>query len=282
MTTTTSTIPTAAAGGPMLIALDVDGTLVPEGTIHVPPVTANAAQDVVADGHHIVLATGRSLVGVLPVAASLGLTSGWLVCSNGAVTARLAPNAPRGYEIVNASTLDTAPVVRLAQELMPEVEIAAEDVGVGYHVTRMFEPGALNGSQHLVTHHKLPAATPRLVLRAPGITTALLHQLRILGVTATPASDAWIDVTPPLLSKATALYRVRRRLGVHPDRTLAIGDAVNDLPAFKWAARSIAMGQASAVVRAAADATTGTLDQHGAATVLEAIAASTFEVPRCR
>jgi HAD superfamily hydrolase (TIGR01484 family) len=279
MTTTTSTTLTPA-DGPMLIALDVDGTLVPEGTIDVPPITADAVQDVVAAGHHVVLSTGRSLAGVLPVAASLGLTSGWLVCSNGAVTARLASNTPSGYEIVDMLTLDVAPVVALARELVAEVEIAAEDTGQGYHVTRTFEPGSLNGRQYLVTHHELPATTPRLVLRAPGITTTLLHQLRVLGVTATPASDQWLDVTPPLVSKATALYRVRRRLGVHPDRTFAIGDAINDLPAFKWAARSIAMGQASADVRAAADVTTGTLDQHGAATVLEAIAANTFEVPR--
>ncbi|GAB3158315.1 HAD family hydrolase [Myceligenerans halotolerans] len=261
-----------SADGPMLVALDIDGTLLPEGTIDVPPVTADAVQDVVAAGHHVVLASGRSLVGVLPVAAGLGLTSGWLVASAGAVTARLAPNAPGGYEVTDKSTLDVAPVVALVRQFMPEAAIAAEEVGYGYHVTREFEPGLLNGRQTLVAHDRLPPITPRLVLHAPGIAPALLDHLRTLDVTATPAGESWIDIGPSLFSKGTALYRVRRRLGVHPGRTLAIGDSINDIPAFKWAAIGIAMGGAPDVVRAAADATTGTLQQHGAASILEAIA----------
>lgn len=267
-----TTLKVTTADGPMLVALDIDGTLVPEGTVDVPPVTADAVQDVVAAGHHVVLSTGRSLIGAVPVAASLGLTSGWLVTSNGAVVARLAPHMPGGYEIVDAFTFDVGPVVTLARELMAEVEIAVEEVGYGYFVTREFERGALSGRQTVVADDALPAATTRLVLRAPGVVDTLLQPVRALNLTATPASPSWVDVTPPLLSKATALFRVRRRLGVDPANTLAIGDAMNDVPAFKWAATAIAMGGSPAAVRAAADATTGTLEEHGAATVLDAIA----------
>lgn len=263
----------AGTDAPMLLALDIDGTLVPEGTVDVPPVTADAAQDVVAAGHHIVLSTGRSLIGALPVAASLGLTSGWLVTSNGAVITRLAPHAPGGYEIVDAFTFDVGPVIKLARELMAEVEIAVEEVGYGYSVTHEFERGSLSGRQTVVADNALPAATTRLVLRAPGVVETLLRPVQELNLTATPTTSSWIDVTPPLLSKATALFRVRRRLGVDAANTLAIGDGANDVPAFKWAATAIAMGSAPAAVQAAADATTGTLEQHGAAMILEAIAA---------
>jgi hydroxymethylpyrimidine pyrophosphatase-like HAD family hydrolase len=263
------------AEGPMLIGLDVDGTLVPEGTIDVPPITADAVQNVVAAGHHVVLCTGRSLVGAMPVAASLGLTSGWIICSNGAVIARLAVTAPGGYEITDAHMFDVAPVAELALRLAPGVRIAAEDVGIGYYVTHEFEPGTLNGRQKLVAPERLPEVTPRMVLRLPAneAAEALINRVRDLDVTANPASGGWWDITPAPLSKATALYRVRRRLGVHPDRTVAIGDAINDVPMFQWAAVSIAMGHASAAVRAAADAVTGTLGQHGAASILDAIAA---------
>ncbi|MBE1875459.1 HAD family hydrolase [Myceligenerans pegani] len=164
-------------------------------------------------------------------------------------------------------------MVKLARELMAEVEIAVEEVGYGYFVTREFERGALSGRQIVVPDDTLPTATTRLVLRAPGVVETLLRPVRGLNLTATPSSPSWIDVTPPLLSKATALFRVRRRLGVDPANTLAVGDAENDVPAFKWAATAIAMGGSPPAVRAAADATTGTLEQHGAASILEAVAA---------
>ncbi|GAB3172758.1 HAD family hydrolase [Myceligenerans halotolerans] len=273
--TQTTTIVTTT-GGPRLVAVDVDGTVVSEGTMDVPPAIADAVQNVVAAGHHVSVATGRSLVGALPVAAGLGLTSGWIVASNGAVTARLAPNLPDGYEVVDSFVFDTARVVRLVRELRPETSIAVESIGRGYYVTHAFPRGTLNGRQLLVPDDELPSSTPRMVLRAPGVTTALLDHVQALGLTTTAATDDWTDVTPPLLSKGTALNAVRRRLGVSYDDTVMIGDGVNDLPGFKWAAISVAMGHAPAAVRHAADITTGTLEQHGAATILEAIAAGTF------
>jgi hydroxymethylpyrimidine pyrophosphatase-like HAD family hydrolase len=277
--------PPESADGPILIGLDVDGTLVPEGTIDIPQITADAAQDAVAAGHHIVLCSGRSLVGLLPIVAGPGLTSGWMIASNGAVIVRLAACAPGGYEITDAHMLDVAPVTELALQLAPGVRIAVEDVGVGYYVTHEFEPGTLNGRQKLVAPERLPDVTPRMVLRLPHSTgttdtEALIARVGKLHVTATPASGGWWDITPAPLSKASALYQVRRRLGVHPDNTIAIGDGVNDLPAFKWAAVAVAMGDAPADVRAAADVVTGALAQHGAASVLQAIAADGGVAPR--
>jgi hydroxymethylpyrimidine pyrophosphatase-like HAD family hydrolase len=67
---------------------------------------------------------------------------------------------------------------------------------------------------------------------------------------------------------------VRANLGVDAARTVAIGDGENDLEMLRWAARGVAMGHASAVVRAAAGEVTGTLDEHGAASALNAIPAA--------
>ena len=53
-------------------------------------------------GLHVVLATGRACTRAVPVATELGLTEGWVVCSNGAVTARLDPAAENGYEIAGS------------------------------------------------------------------------------------------------------------------------------------------------------------------------------------
>jgi HAD superfamily hydrolase (TIGR01484 family) len=260
---------TAAAG--WMICLDIDGTLTREGGRGVPAVTVEAVTDVRAAGHDVVLASGRSLIGVMPIVRVLGMTSGWVVASNGAVTARLIPDAP-GYLVEDAHTFDVGPVAKLALDLVPDVRLAAEEIGQGYRVSQQFRDDEVNGAQRVVGIQELwSEPTPRLILSAPGAAASLLEPIRALGLTANTASPDWVDVTPPGLSKATALGAVRRRLGVPPERTVAVGDGGNDLQMFAWAERAVAMGNAPQAVRDAADETTGSVDQHGVVDVLHSL-----------
>ncbi|WP_240643879.1 HAD family hydrolase [Antribacter gilvus] len=254
----------------LLVALDIDGTLCPDGTNTIPDVTRQAVAEIVAAGHVVVLATGRSLVGVLPVAEALGLDGSWVVASNGAVTARLDRTWPCGYRVESCQTLDVAPVLRLARRLCPGVRVAVEEVGWGYHVSELFDRADVNGRQIVVSDDDLTAEpVPRVILSAPNATALLLDPVGGLGVTVNPASPSWLDVTPAGLSKASALDAIRRRVDVAPEHTVFVGDGVNDLEAMEWAARSYAMGHAPMVVQDAADHVTGTLAEHGAAMVLQ-------------
>lgn len=253
-----------------LVALDIDGTLVGTGAA-VPAVTAEAVRTVRRSGHHVVLASGRSLVGVLPVARQLGIDQGWVVASNGAVLARVGRVLPGGYQLETVHSFDVEPVVRLARAALPTVQVGVEEVGRGYRVDRVFEPGLVNGRQRCVPDAELwETPAPRVILRAAGAAD-LLEPLRALGVTPTPAGPGWVDVTPTRLSKATALERVRERIGVGVRSTVAVGDGVNDLEMLAWAARGVAMGHAPAAVLAAADEVTGTLEEHGVVAVLRTL-----------
>lgn len=257
----------------LLIALDIDGTLCPDGTNNVPETTRQSVADVVAGGHVVVLATGRSLVGVLPIAQTLGLDGSWVVASNGAVTARLDRTWPCGYRVESCQTLDIAPVLRLARRLCPGVRVAVEEVGWGYHTSELFDRAEVNGRQIVVSDHDLTAKpAPRVILSAPNATGLLMEPIRGLGVTVNPASPSWLDVTPAGLSKASALDAVRQHVGVAPEHTVFVGDGVNDLEAMKWAARSYAMGHAPMVVQDTADHVTGTIAERGAETVLLSLA----------
>ena len=83
-------------------------------------VSARRSAACVDAGHHVVVATGRSLPGTLPVLDRLGLTEGWCVCSNGGVTLRLDPALPDGYEIAELVTFDPAPgAARCSREHLP-------------------------------------------------------------------------------------------------------------------------------------------------------------------
>ncbi|GAA4716968.1 HAD-superfamily hydrolase, subfamily IIB [Promicromonospora umidemergens] len=153
-----------------------------------------------------------------------------------------------------------------------DVQIAVEEVGWGYHVTRLFGAGEVNGAQRIATVDQIARyRTPRMILRAPAILD-LAGDLRRLGLTATPADGDWLDVTPGSVSKASALEHVRDTLGVAREFTIGVGDGLNDLPMFAWAARAVAMGQACDVVIEAADHVTGTIDEQGLVAVLRALA----------
>ncbi|WP_369371737.1 HAD family hydrolase [Promicromonospora sp. Populi] len=259
-----------ATSARVLVALDIDGTLI-DSDRRIPSGTVETLDLVRAAGHEIVLATGRSLAGLLPIATRLGLSTGWAVCSNGALTVHLNPSAPSGYDIVEARMFDPAPVIRRALDVAPSVRVALEEIGWGWRTSSPFESGELNGQQKTVLLADLMAeSATRIALSAPDL-RRYTDALRATGVTVAPQRADWLDITAAGVNKAAALDVVRTHLGIPADRTVAVGDGVNDLDMLTWAERSVAMGHAPAIVRSAADETTGTINQAGALPVLASL-----------
>jgi HAD superfamily hydrolase (TIGR01484 family) len=254
-----------------MIALDVDGTLAHDG--YIPDMTVAAVQATLGAGHHVVLATGRSLVGVVPIIKRLGLRRGRVILSNGAVTAWING---RRLVIEDVVRFDAGPVLQRACAAIPDALVATEVLGKGYRVNARFPDGLLNGRQQVVKrdHNLWEAPTTRAVVHAPGV-ARLAVELGWSGVTVTPGSTVeagdWLDLTAPDLSKATALETARQRLRVAPEHTIAVGDGHNDRQMLHWAARAIAMGQAPAEVQAAADEVCGTIHEHGVVHVLRSV-----------
>ncbi|MBO0609726.1 HAD family hydrolase [Myceligenerans salitolerans] len=260
---------TGTLGEPALVALDIDGTIATSGTLEITEPVREAVARVRAAGHHVVLASGRSLVGILPIADQLGIQTGWVVASNGAVTARLTLGVAGGYTLEDVRTFDPEPVLQRALALVPEVNLAVEEIGWGYRVLDRFPEGKVNGEQEVVSLADLwSVPVTRAIVKGPDVAERLLGPLRSLDVTAVPAADDWIDVTPTTLSKATSLEIIRRTLRVGSHRTIAVGDGVNDLEMMAWASRSVAMGHSPDLVKAGADEVTGTLDDDGLVPVL--------------
>ncbi|GAA1865156.1 HAD family hydrolase [Myceligenerans crystallogenes] len=260
---------------PWLVALDIDGTLVTYDEV-----LSDAARDAVADvraaGHHVVLASGRSLISMTPLAAELKIDEGWIVASNGAVVARLDPAAQEGYVLEHVETFDPEPALRLLREHLPEARYAVEDVGIGFRLTEHFPDGELQGKHEIVDFEELWAGdVTRVVVRAPGRTSADFHRLAeavgLEDVTYAVGWSAWMDIAPMGVTKASALERVRGELGVPAERTIAVGDGANDIDMLRWAARGVAMGHASEPVRSAADEVTAGIEGDGVVAVLRSV-----------
>lgn len=269
------THPRTVAG--TLIALDVDGTLMTyDGVI------SDEVREAVAalrdGGAHIVLATGRAVRATVPVAHELGITTGWAICSNGAVTVRLDPEADRGYEVTRQITFDPEPALRVLAMELPDAFFAVEDLGRGFLVTRAFPDGELTGEQTVCDFEELVSRpATRVVVRDPGRTPEefreLVRRVGLHQVSYAVGWSAWLDLTPGGVNKGSALEDLRRDLGVEPFATVAVGDGSNDVEMLDWAAHGVAMGHAADDVRAAADAVTGTIEDDGLVDVLRAVLA---------
>ncbi|WP_404351506.1 Cof-type HAD-IIB family hydrolase [Phycicoccus jejuensis] len=260
---------------PHLVCLDIDGTTVDhDGRLHDP--VRSAVRAVLGAGHHVTMATGRGVLGTLPVLDQLGLVDGYAVCANGAITLRLDPALPDGYEVLEAVTFDPAPALRVLREEFPSALVAVEELGVGFKVSAPFPDGELDGTPQVVPFEELMAhPVTRLTIRDPESSSeeflAGTERIGLHGVEYAVGWSAWLDITPEGVSKAAALEVVRRRLGVEPGATVAVGDQRNDLEMLRWAARGVAMDNAPDEVKEAADEVTGHVDEHGLVTVLDSL-----------
>jgi hydroxymethylpyrimidine pyrophosphatase-like HAD family hydrolase len=252
-------LPDAGSGSARLVALDVDGTLVDLDSRMSAAVRDEVRRVASVPGTSVVVATGRELLGALPVMAELALPTGYAVCSNGAVTARIAVHdGAASYEIVERVTFDATAAVTLLREHLPEAVYAVEALGVGYRVTGTFPDGELPGELMPVPIDQLTAEpVTRVVVRSPQHTPEdfleLTSRIGLHGVSYAVGWTAWLDLAPEGVTKASALEQVRRRLGVEPSATYAVGDGRNDVEMIQWAAHGAVMASAPPEVLALAD-----------------------------
>ncbi len=257
-----------------LVGLDIDGTTIThEGELR--DAVREAVARVRAAGHHIVIATGRSVLGTLPILTELGIEDGYAVCSNGAVTITLDPAHPSGYEVLEAVTFDPAPALELLRGAWPDAVVAVEDLGVGFKVSAPF-PAHLEGIVTVVPWEELLAdPVTRVTFRSPTGTsedfTRLAETIGLHGVNYAVGFSAWLDINPEGVSKGSALELVRRRLGVEPLHTVTVGDQRNDVEMLQWAARGVAMGNAPEEVKAVADEVTADVYDDGLVLVLNSL-----------
>ena len=255
-----------------LIALDLDGTTITHAGV-LRPAVREAVQAVAATGMHIVVATGRSIVATTPILNALGLTTGYVVCSNGAVTLALDTDEPQGYQILETVTFDPAPALELLRDSWPDAVIAVEELGVGFKVSAPFPDGELDGELRVVSWDELVAdPVTRVTFRSPTGTSEdfeeLAERIGLHEVNYNIGFTAWMDINPEGVSKGSALELLRRRLEVEPMHTVAVGDQRNDLEMLQWAARGVAMGNAPEEVKAVADEVAGHVDDDGLVPVL--------------
>jgi Cof subfamily protein (haloacid dehalogenase superfamily) len=259
----------------LMIALDVDGTLVDhDGHMSVP--VREAAQAVVAAGHEVMIATGRSLKATLPIIEHIGIETGYAVCCNGGVTLRIDSSLSEGYEVLHKATFDPGPALRALRKRLPTAKYALEDEDGNFLSTERFQDASFGVEAIGVDFQTMLEATAvRVVVfsaeNTPEEFDAAIRHVGLAGVTYSVGWTAWLDIAAAGVTKASALENLRARLDIEPHRTIAVGDGRNDIEMLTWAGRGVAMGQAPEEVIAAADEVAKSVYDDGAAHVLRGL-----------
>ncbi|MEC4616391.1 HAD family hydrolase [Tsukamurella tyrosinosolvens] len=265
---------------PILVASDVDGTLVDDHerlTLRTH-VAVNAVRDA---GGHFVLATGRPPRAVDPIADQLDFAP-LAVCANGAVLYDTGSGRVVSASLMSPELLET--VADLVRRLLPGAGFAAERVAHGEHDTATPRFAASTGYQHAWLEPDTVTAADaevlahpavKLLVRQPGMTSDEMHariapHLDGLADVTYATNNGLIEFHVPGVTKATGIQLAIEHLGLTGDlRTAAFGDMPNDAEMLRWASMGVAMGNAHPLARGAANTVTATNLDDGVARVLE-------------
>ncbi len=265
----------AADAARLLIALDVDGTVLLEDETLSPGVV-EAIAHAHRSGHEVMLATGRAWESTRGIQKVLDLAPEYAVCSNGAVIMKRTAD---GYERFHIETFDPREVLSLLGEHLPGADYMVELADGRRRYTGEMDDWNLAHAEKVSFDELAAEPVCRVVVVSPDDTSEdfvdLVARIGLNKVSYAVGWSAWLDIAPQGVDKSTALERVRTWLGVEPEQVLVMGDGRNDVGMFGWArehgGRAIAMAQGPDEVRAAASETTASVYEGGVADILRAL-----------
>lgn len=259
-----------------LVALDLDGTIL-HGDFRIDDQLAAHIRTIHNAGHEVVISTGRSVDATLPIIEELKIKPTWVVCCNGAVVLRRDALADRAYRWEFVETFDTTEVLTRIRSHLVTARYAVEDSEGFFRFTEPLPDDTLGQRKAQVTFDELLGIqATRVVVVSPDHQLeeflSIVERIGLSHVSYAIGWTAWLDLAPEGITKATALERVREILEIDHANVMAVGDGRNDIDMLQWAARhgvSVAMGQATQIVRDAANEVTDSIEEAGLTRVLE-------------
>jgi len=252
-----------------LIALDLDGTLLKHGLFL--PDAPQFIERLRAAGHRLAVNTGRLPAGFALEAARRIEDQGLHLFSDGSLMADAAGRIRARHTLSRESA-------RTVQEILSEDGVVAElhtAWGVRYHLK-----GRLPKHQ---AEHVAGTGTPSFPIEIERVgelplvsvwwldlceqTRAMLEdrlaplgRLEVYG----PREEQWVlGLKPVDRNKGAGLVELARRYGFPPERTVMLGDGLNDLGGLEAAGLGIAVGNAPDFVQQAADRVVAPADEGG-------------------
>lgn len=269
-----------------LVAFDLDGTALTRGAKALT-VRAEAALCRAHElGCTVAAATGRTTTIVPPAVRDLPFLD-YLITSNGA---RLSDQ--KSGECLFSAELPCETVLELVASQRPRGaafnlffhgRAVLEQEGVTYMAALIPEEerrkmnAEMNGNAEIIPDIGILLAPDTRGIEKLGCTyptqEAMLDALAVLSerkdIEAVRVMENELEITAVGVHKGAALRILTGRLGLAPERVLAIGDSGNDLSMRESAGTLVAMGNAVPELKEIADAVTGRAEEDGMADYLE-------------
>jgi len=258
-----------------LIALDLDGTIL-DRQMRISPRVRAALRDARRAGVHVTLASGRPFHQMRLYADELGLDAP-LICYQGAVVqdarseevcSQWAVPLDMAHEFIAVAHQQNWDVCAYVgshlyvESITPAVRFYAEYGPVKEEMTPVGDLRDFVASEPLklvvVTQEEQAARASELLQER------FAGRLRIMR-----SFTCFVEATNLAASKGQALSFLAQRLGVAQAETMAIGDNDNDADMVAWAGWGVAMGNASAATKDAADYVALPIEEDGAAEAIE-------------
>ena len=240
-----------------LIMTDIDGTLIPDGTMDINPEYFEVIEKLVEKGIIFVVASGRHMSSVKKVFAPV-LDKIWVASQNGNVLtyhgkSRIIKSIPQewGREMWRQfsklkgveGVLDTATEMYCPFEETSMYKILADEYH--FNVTG-------TGGWNQVPEEDFSMMTLYHPQSAENICKELVEDKWKGKLEFLTSGKYWVDIVMPEVGKGTALEEICSQLGIAPEETIAFGDNLNDISMIQSAGKGYAVNTAREETKKAA------------------------------
>lgn len=257
-----------------LVAIDLDGTLLTTGK-SVTTRTRRVLRALGQQGIRVVLASARPPRSIAGIYKLLNLDT-CVICYNGALI-----YDPPTKQVLCHYPIDrrlTERIIASARSIYADTLVSVEIVDHWYtdrvsvkyqtEVSRQFKPDGLGPVDTWLVQDVTKILLLGPVRRMREIRRAVVESFGPQ-LALTQSESHLLQIMAKGVSKGAALKFVCRRYGIGLQKTIAIGDAPNDIDMLRVSGIGIAMGSAPSGVKRSADYVTAVNDEEGVAEALE-------------
>lgn len=255
-----------------MLVLDLDGTLTNSRKEITEP-TKKALIEIQEAGKKVVLASGRPINGVQPLADALelGRFGSYILSFNGARITQCSTG-----EIIYNKTIPhdvIEPIYQIAKQYK-DVDIITYQ---GDEIISGLQPNQYTEKERMINKMKIKPVEhfseyidfPVNKLLIPGEPVILEEMMEVLKakfhslLNIYRSEPFFLEIMPQKIDKAYTLQKLLSSIGLSADQMICCGDGYNDLSMIEYAGLGVAMENAQSIVKEKADYITRSNDEDG-------------------